>query len=139
MAAFLTLDPIEDLEGEEWRTIQGYDGKYQISNYSRVKSFKSYKARLLSPQINNKGYLRIALCEQGRSKYFLVHRLVAIAFVSNDDPIEKNTVDHIDGNKLNNYASNLRWLSLSDNVRAYYAQKNKYQEKPKDETILFAV
>lgn len=38
----------------------------------------------------------------------------------NDDPLEKNTVDHIDGNKRNNNAENLRWLSLSDNVKAYY-------------------
>ena len=38
----------------------------------------------------------------------------------NDDPLEKNTVDHIDGNKQNNDAENLRWLSLSDNVKAYY-------------------
>ena len=38
----------------------------------------------------------------------------------NDDPLEKNTVDHIDGNKQNNNAENLRWLSLSDNVKAYY-------------------
>ena len=40
--------------------------------------------------------------------------------MSNDDPLEKNTVDHIDGNKQNNNAENLRWLSLSDNVKAYY-------------------
>ena len=139
MAAFFTLDRIEDLDGEEWRTIRGYDGKYLISNYSRVKSLKNYEARLLSPQENNKGYLRVALCKDGRTRYFLLHRLVAVAFVENDDPIEKNTVDHIDGNKLNNNASNLRWLSLSDNIRAYYAQRNKLQEKPKDETILFAV
>ena len=60
-----------------------------------------------------------------RSKVFSVHRLVAIYFVSNDDPLEKNTVDHIDGNKQNNNAENLRWLSLSDNVKAYY---NKMKE-----------
>lgn len=54
-----------------------------------------------------------------------VHRLVAIYFVFNDDPLEKNTVDHIDGNKQNNNAENLRWLSLSDNVKAYY---NKMKE-----------
>ena len=47
----------------------------------------------------------------------LVHRLVAEAFIPNDDPETKDTVDHIDGNKSNNEASNLRWLNRAENTR----------------------
>lgn len=116
---------ITDLPNEEWRAIRGYNGKYFISNKGRVKSLKRGAPRILAQQINNSGYLRVSLSQDGEAKYFSVHRLVAIYFVFNDDPLEKNTVDHIDGNKQNNNAENLRWLSLSDNVKAYY---NKMKE-----------
>jgi len=49
-----------------------------------------------------------------------VSQLVALAFVPNDNPLLKDTVDHIDGQKSNNNWKNLRWLSRADNVRAYY-------------------
>ena len=111
---------IADLPNEEWRAIKGYNGKYFISNKGRVKSLKRGAPHILAQQINNSGYLRVSLSQDGEAQYFSVHRLVAIYFVSNDDPLEKNTVDHIDGNKQNNNAENLRWLSLSDNVKAYY-------------------
>ena len=116
---------ITDLPNEEWIAIKGYNGKYFISNKGRVKSLKRGAPHILAQQINNSGYLRVSLSQDGEAKYFSVHRLVAIYFVFNDDPLEKNTVDHIDGNKRNNNAENLRWLSLSDNVKAYY---NKMKE-----------
>lgn len=116
---------IADLPNEDWRAIKGYNGKYFISNKGRVKSLKRGAPHILAQQINNSGYLRVSLSQVGEAKYFSVHRLVAIYFVPNDDPLEKNTVDHIDGNKQNNNAENLRWLSLSDNVKAYY---NKMKE-----------
>lgn len=135
MAAFQTQDRIKDLSGEEWKSIEGYDEKYLISNYGRVKSLKKHKAILLRQQMNNKGYYRVALCKKGKMKYVLTHRLVAEAFVENDDPTEKNTVDHIDANKQNNCSSNLRWLSLADNVKEYYALKERLKESS-DETVL---
>ena len=63
------------------------------------------------------GYQRVALCKDGQPRYFLVSRLVADAFCTNSDPSTKTTVDHIDGDKQNNKASNLQWLSLAENVR----------------------
>lgn len=77
MAAFFSLDKIPDLDGEVWKDICGFSGKYQISNYGRVKSFKYYKAHLLRVQFNNKGYARVALSKAGNARYYLVHRLVA--------------------------------------------------------------
>ena len=82
----ITLDKIQDLPDEEWRPIEGYDGKYLISNRGRVKSLKHYDARLLKAFANNKGYLRVCLSHKGKGRHFLVSRLVASAFCENDDP-----------------------------------------------------
>ena len=61
----------------------------------RVKSLKHYDARLLTAFANNKGYLRVCLCRNGKGRHFLVSRLVAAAFCENDDPENKTTIDHI--------------------------------------------
>ncbi len=109
------IDKIPDLPNEEWRPIEGYNG-YLVSNMGRIKSFKRYDARLLTAFENNKGYMRVCLSKDGEGRHFLVSRLVAAAFCENDDPEHKNTIDHIDGNKKNNAADNLAWLSLKENV-----------------------
>ena len=56
---------IPDLPDEEWRAIKGYKGKYLVSNMGRVKSLKKRNARLLTAFENNKGYLRVCLCQDG--------------------------------------------------------------------------
>ena len=56
---------MEDYSSEEWREIEGYDGKYLVSNKGRIKSLKGKKERLLKCFKNNKGYLRVALCKHG--------------------------------------------------------------------------
>ena len=117
------IDEIEDLPDEMWRPIDE-KGRYYVSSLGRVKSCQGTKAILLKPYENNHGYQRVDICLDGRHT-FLVHRLVGFAFVENDEPQTKDTVDHIDGDKKNNKASNLRWLSRSDNVRAYYQRKRE--------------
>lgn len=111
------MDKIPNLQDEEWRPIEGYKGKYLVSNMGRVKSLKHYDARLLRAFANNKGYLRVCLCCDGQGRHFLVSRLVAAAFCENDDPEHKTTIDHLDGNKKNNKASNLQWMTLKENVQ----------------------
>lgn len=106
------MDTISDLPNEEWRTVRGFDGKYLVSNMGRIKSRKYAKERILRAFINNKGYPRVALSKDGKSKRYLVSRIVALEFCPNPDPEKAVTVDHIDGNKENNQADNLRWLSL---------------------------
>ena len=59
------IDTIPDLPNEEWKTIPGYQDKYLISNKGRCKSLKNRKARLLTAFANNKGYYRVALCQDG--------------------------------------------------------------------------
>ena len=65
MKEVIILDRIKDLPNEEWKEIKGYDGKYLISNYGRIKSLKYYDARLLTAFANNKGYPRVSLSKDG--------------------------------------------------------------------------
>ena len=116
------MDRIPDLPNEEWRQVEGYD-KYLVSSLGRTKSLKHTEARILKTFVNNKGYERVCLCKHGEARYFLVHRLVAAAFCPNDDPENKTTIDHIDGNTLNNRADNLQWMSQGDNTRAYFERR----------------
>ena len=108
----ITIKTIPDLPNEEWRAVQGFDGKYLVSNMGRIKSLKYPKERILHTFVNNKGYPRVALSRDGESKRYLVSRIVALEFCPNPDPENAVTVDHIDGNKENNRADNLRWMSL---------------------------
>lgn len=79
-------------EKEQWKPIYGYEGKYEISSFGRVKSLPKtwkrkdgvplhYKERILKPRINAYGYARVNLCKNGKPKDFFIHRLVASAFI----------------------------------------------------------
>ena len=103
---------------EVWKDIDGYDGKYQVSNYGNVRSFSKWKnGELLTPGISKTGYYFVNLVRFGRKKIdcHRVHRLVAKAFLEN--PQELPEVNHIDGNKLNNNISNLEWCSRKANIQ----------------------
>ena len=108
----LTLD---DLKGEEWRDIAGYDGDYQESNYGRTKSFKFHEPRIVVPLLHTKGYLRVGLLKGGKQKNFYIHRLVAEIFIPNPDG--KPEVDHRDGCTMNNFVGNLRWATGGENLQ----------------------
>ncbi len=102
---------------EKFIDIEGFNGRYQISNYGRVKSFTK-KAGILKPSIM-RGYEQISLLTQnGNKKTIRIHRLVANAFITN--PYNKAEVNHIDGNKKNNNISNLEWASHSENIKHAY-------------------
>ena len=115
------IDTIENLPNEVWKEVEGTKGKYFISNCGRLNSYCRYNAKIIKPYKNQYDYLRADIRRNGKRETVLIHRLVAIAFVENDNPKVKDTIDHIDGNKNNNASYNLRWLSRSANVKAYYA------------------
>lgn len=100
------------LENKEiWKDIKGYPG-YQISNQGRIWSTKSN--RYLQPFLNNAGYRVINIqAINGKRKGELIHRLVALHFVEN--PNRYTEVDHLDKDKENNNADNLRWCTRSEN------------------------
>lgn len=109
---------------EIWKDVKEYEGLYQVSNYGRVKSIsyfnhankKSYpRNKILKPLKNEKGYLRIDLAKNGKSKKVRIHRLVAQTFISN--PNNYQEVNHIDGNKQNNRVDNLEWCTHSYNMK----------------------
>ena len=100
---------------EVWKDIDGYSGLYQISDYGRVKSLHNNKEKILTLKTNNKGYKWITLCLKGEQKHFLVHRLVANAFLLNKS--QNKIINHIDENPSNNQISNLEWCSYSENVK----------------------
>lgn len=101
---------------EYWKSIENYEGLYMISDLGRVKSLNyshTGKAKILQMRIDKWGYLQIGLYKDGKTKAFLVHRLVAIAFIPN--PLNKPQVNHIDENKENNNVKNLEWVTNKEN------------------------
>ncbi|MBR0260777.1 MAG: NUMOD4 motif-containing HNH endonuclease [Selenomonadaceae bacterium] len=111
----LTLD---DLDGEKWAWIPDYEGHYQESTYGRTKSFKKGKVRIMKPFLQG-DYLYVDLCKDGVQKTFQINRIVAENFISN--PENKPEVNHIDGNKLNNFVGNLEWVTHSENIQHAFA------------------
>ena len=90
---------------EIWENIAGFDGKYQVSTWGRIRSASG----ILKPYQNAKGYLKIDLYKNGVRYKKRVHRLVASTFIPN--PYNDPEVNHIDGNKQNNSITNLEWVS----------------------------
>ena len=111
----LTLD---NLDGEIWRDIAGYEGHYQVSTFGRIKSFKNGKVRILKPFLQG-DYIYIELHKDRKGKTMLVHRLVAEAFLPNPDA--KPEVNHIDSVKLNNYVNNIEWCTHEENIQHAFA------------------
>lgn len=121
---------------EIWRDIKGYEGKYQVSNFGRVKSlcrtvrYKNRYGKISIAKVNGKtknmtmnsngwregkGYLSVMLYKNNKGRRHNVHRLVAEAFIPNLHNLSQ--VNHIDGDKTNNRVDNLEWCTQSENMQ----------------------
>lgn len=103
-----------ELENEKWKDIDGYYGAYQVSDLGRVRSLKFGKVRVLRAKKEKNGYLRVALFKHNKEKCFFVHRLVAQAFIPNDDET-KTIINHRNSIRDCNRVYNLEWCDYQYN------------------------
>ena len=116
---------------EQWRDIKNYEGLYQVSNYGNVRSVDRYVERgdsrvfvkgvLMKPHEIKGGYIRAHLSKWNKTKFILVHRLVAEAFLPNVENFPQ--INHKDCNPKNNTVTNLEWCTAKYNV--HYAGRVK--------------
>lgn len=115
---------------ENWKDIPTFPG-YQVSDQGRVRShdkttftehhgLRRWKDRVLKQKVFRDGSKRVCLWRDGQAYTILVHRLVAEAFCSGGGLFSDLTVNHIDGNREHNQASNLEWMTRGDNIRYGY-------------------
>ena len=115
----LLKDYIDILEGESWKGVSYCENNY-ISNYGRVFSYHK-KPCLRKFQTNGLGYTTLSLWNGKSYTKYYVHRLVADHFI--DKPAQHNQVNHIDGDKTNNFYNNLEWVDGKMNIK--HSHENK--------------
>lgn len=96
--------------------IPGYEGLYKANINGQIWS--DIRKKYLKQKINKYGYNCLTLYKNKKKNSVIVHRLIALTFISN--PKDKPEVNHKDGNKLNNYINNLEWVTASENQKHAY-------------------
>ena len=105
-----------------------YTGLYEVSNEGRVRSLnynRTNETKILKPEKNKCGYLRVGLSKQGKTQKFLVQRLVATMFIPNPQNLPE--VNHIDEDKTNNRVENLQWCTREYNLK-HGTRPQRYSE-----------
>lgn len=137
-------------ETEVWMPIPGYEGIYEASNLGRIRTangkttssarfpVRVWKQRVLKPKVqarrSGRQDQRVNLWKDGEENTFLVSRLVAMAFLP--APYDKLTVNHINGNPMDNRVENLEWCTLKENVQ--HAFSTGLQEKSEKAVVLIS-
>lgn len=136
---------------EIWKPIVGYEGAYEISSLGRVKSLsrilplnrfggtcRHIKERIIKQIADKFGYCRVGLFKDKKAKILPVHRLVAFAFLENPD--NKETVNHKNGNPSDNSLMNLEWSTYKENIQHSFnvlKRKGAAQGRIKEKCWLF--
>lgn len=128
---------------KKWRDIEGYEGRFQVSNSGDIRSLnyeaidklgrsRRYKSRDRKLMVYSNGY--VGCCLTYRGKNHLVHRLVARAFIPNPENLPQ--VNHKNGVRSDNRIENLEWVSVSDNHKHSYANLARKEHKLTKNVIL---
>lgn len=109
---------------EKWQDVAGYEGRYQVSNFGRVKSLSRERCTkllcqvcpeiILKHRINNNGYVYVYLWAYGKRKKLYIHRLVALMFLEKPNA-EADEVNHKNKVRTDNHYWNLEWCNHIDN------------------------
>lgn len=120
---------LRKLEDEVWKELSFTDFKYEVSSYGRVRSYcqDAVNGKILNPsQIG--GFKVVSLKFKKRSKHFLVHKLVAEAFIPKDNK-DQTVVIHLDWNKSNNHYSNLQWATKAVSYKRMHKRLQEERKK----------
>ena len=125
---------------EIWKPLKNYEGLYEVSSYGRIRSLDRYidasngrkqlkHGQLKKVQINKQtGYAQFDVSRNNKHERLNAHKVVAEHFI--DNPNNYTTVNHKDGNKLNNHIDNLEWCSYSDNLNHAYSELKRPINRP---------
>ena len=130
---------MENLFNEIWKPVKGYEGLYEVSNKGNVRSLDRYvmhgnrccllKGKPKKAYFISTGYLMVDLYKNSQRTHYLIHRLVAEAFIPN--PSNLPCIDHINTIRTDNRVENLRWCTRKENsnnpltIEHIISQKNK--------------
>ena len=127
---------------EEWRPIAGFNERYFISSFGRVKSLVGKTERILKPYDNGKGYQIVILRHEQKNHHKAIHRLVGETFLVKIE--DKPQIDHINHLRHDNRVCNLRWVNSSEQNRNKVYKPNKlnqryiYQSSPNTFEVRFS-
>ena len=139
-AEYLDELPAADVVEVVRKAVKGYEGYYEVDQFGRIYSVdrvisvndngrqyeKPLKAKQMKQTIHSKGYKTVSLTKDGKTKCMFVHRIVAEAFIPNEENLPM--VNHKDEDKTNNFVENLEWCTASYN-RTYGNAVEKQAKK----------